>query len=158
MSLKNGGKKNDPEVFARERKVLEMRLAGVTFDIIGKTVGYASAGATYNAYKRALIRTLQEPADEIRDTELARLDRLMQGIWTQALRGEISSVQTALKIMDRRARLLGLDAPTKQQVDVVTYEGGSELDREIQRLAELLAQGGSKPNNVDAQPSETLAD
>ena len=37
--------KNDPEVFAKERKVLELRQMGITFDVIAKDIGYASAGS-----------------------------------------------------------------------------------------------------------------
>jgi hypothetical protein len=35
------GVKNNPEVIDKERRVLEMRLAGITFDAIAKNVGYA---------------------------------------------------------------------------------------------------------------------
>ena len=50
----------DPEVIERERKVLEARLLGLPWETIAKEVGYASAGAAYNAYSRALVRTLRE--------------------------------------------------------------------------------------------------
>lgn len=139
-------RKNDPAVIEKERKVLEMRLAGITFELIAKQVGFASAGACYNAYKRALIRTLQEPADAVREAELARLDRLMQGVWTQALRGENRSVESVLKIMDRRAKLLGLDAPVKQQVEVNTHDRDS-IDSEVARLVAIL--DGRTPSEVD---------
>jgi len=145
-------RKNDPAVIEKERKVLEMRLAGITFELIAKQVGFASAGACYNAYKRALVRTLQEPADAVREAEIARLDRLMQGVWTQALRGETRSVDAVLRIMDRRARLLGLDAPIKQQLEVNTYERDS-IDAEVAKLAALL--DGSPQGQVDPTISQT---
>lgn len=65
----------------------------------------------------ALRATLQEPADELRSLELERLDRLLLGVWSQAAKGNQGAVDRALKIMERRARLLGLDAPTKQALD-----------------------------------------
>ena len=67
----------------------------------------------------ALKATLQEPADELRTLELERLDRLLLGVWGQAAKGNQGAVDRALKIMERRARLLGLDAPTKVQQENV---------------------------------------
>jgi hypothetical protein len=132
------GVKNNPEVIDKERRVLEMRLAGITFDAIAKNVGYASPGSAYNAYKRALVRTLQEPAEEIREAEVARLDRLMAGVWTAALRGEVRSVEAVLRIMDRRAKLLGLDQPTRVQAEVISYDIGS-VNEHLASLAFGLA-------------------
>lgn len=141
------GMKNDPAQIDRERKVLEMRLSGITFEVIAKNVGFASAGACYHAYKRALIRTLQEPADAVREAEIARLDRLMQGVWVSALRGEVRSVEAVLRIMDRRAKLLGLDAPTKAQMEVTTYDRDS-IDAEVAKLAAIL--DGRSQDQVDS--------
>lgn len=140
--------KLDPLVIEKERKVLELRLMGVTFDVIAQQVGYASPGSAHNAYKRALLRTLREPAQELRELEVARLDKLLSSIWTKALRGEIPAIQTSIKIMERRAKLLGLDVPVKIQAEVTTYDGGSDIDREVQRLADLLAQGESRGRSL----------
>ena len=142
------------ETIEKERKVLELRLAHQSWENIAKAVGYASAGAAHNAYTRALKRTLQEPADEIRQQERERLDRLASIHYRNALTGDATATQLLLKIMDRRAKLLGLDAPAKQQVEVTTYEGGGELDREIQRLVDLLATNSSKQGSVDSRASK----
>lgn len=149
--------KLDPAVIEKEKKVLELRLMGVTFDVIAQQVGYASPGSAHNAYKRALLRTLREPAEELRELEVARLDRLLSGIWTKALRGEVSAVQAALKIMERRSKLLGLDAPQKIQAEVTNYDGGSDIDREVQRLADLLAQRSSDSGPVSMGESSVEA-
>ena len=81
------------ETIEKERKVLEMRLLYATWNQIAEAAGFASAGAAYNAYKRALTRTLQEPADEIRQQERERLDRLAQVYLPQALRGDIEAAK-----------------------------------------------------------------
>jgi hypothetical protein len=67
----------------------------------------------------ALKATLQEPADELRKMELERLDRLLLAVWGQAAKGNQGGIDRALKIMERRAKLLGLDAPTKVQQENV---------------------------------------
>jgi hypothetical protein len=61
----------------------------------------------------AIKRTLQEPADEVRRIEVERLDKLMLSLWPEAQTGNIKAIETILGIMARRAKLLGLDAPTE---------------------------------------------
>ena len=146
------------ETIERERRCLELRLAHHRWADIANAVGYASAGAAYNAYHRALKRTLQEPADDVREQERERLDRLATVHYQNALSGDIAATTIMLKIMDRRAKYLGLDAAIKTQVEVTTYEGGSELDREIQRLTDLLRTSSSKPSAVDAAASPPKSD
>lgn len=136
---------NDAELIEKERKVLEMRLLGLSWDAIAANVGYASRGAAWNAYQRALTRTLQEPAAEVRQQELERLNRIMSAHIRNAMNGDVAATNTVLRIMDMRAKLLGLFAPTKLEAEVTSYQGGGDIDREVARLAALLEQssGGS---------------
>lgn len=97
------------ETIAREQHVLELRRAGVTFDRIAEEVGISDRSTAHKIYKRALARTLQEPAAEIRHLEGDRLDRLQVAVWSRALRGDLAAVDRVLRIMERRAKLLGLD-------------------------------------------------
>lgn len=97
------------DTIAKERKVLELRRAGVTLDVIAEQVGYTNRSAAYKALKRALARTLQQPADELRDLEADRLDRLQAAIWAKAMNGDLRAIDRVLLIAERRARLLGLD-------------------------------------------------
>jgi hypothetical protein len=73
---------------------------------------------------------LQEPADELRGLELERLDRMQEGLWDKAIRGNLRAVDRVLKIMKRQSQLLGLDAP--RQVAV-----GTEMT--TQAMAEKMA-------------------
>lgn len=146
------------EVVERERRVIELRRAGYTFDDIAKAVGYSFASGAHAAYRRALKRTLQEAGvEELREAEVDRLDRLQRALWTQALTGDVKAISTLLRLMERRARLLGLDAPQKIQAEVTTYEGGGEIEREVQRLAELLAnaQSSGGTNSLGEQGRES---
>ncbi len=100
---------------AAERQVqaLELRKRGKTFDDIAQAVGYNSPQAAYEGVKAALKRTQQEPADEVRQIELERLDRMLDAMWDKATAGKDFSVDRVLAIMDRRAKYLGLDKPVK---------------------------------------------
>lgn len=97
------------ETIARETHVLELRRAGLTFDRIAEETGISDRSTAHKIYKRALARTLQEPAAEIRQLEADRLDRLQVQVWTKALRGDLPAVDRVLRIMERRSKLLGLD-------------------------------------------------
>ena len=59
--------------------------------------------------KRALGRVHQEPAFEIRKLEAERLDRLQLSFWQKAIGGDGRALDRVLRIMERRANLLGLD-------------------------------------------------
>lgn len=93
----------------REKRVLELRRAGVTFDAIAEQLAFADRGAAYKAFTRALARTLQQPAAELRELELDRLDRLQAAVWAAAMRGDLKAIDRILRIAERRARLMGLD-------------------------------------------------
>lgn len=115
----------------RQRRALDMRKAGKSYQAIAATLGYASTGGAHKAVHSALTKTLSEPAEQVRDLELARLDALLEALWPGATGAktapweedgrpapevDIERVDRVLKIMERRAKLLGLDAPTKADV------------------------------------------
>lgn len=99
-------------VLEREATAARMRLDGASYDEIASACGYASRPGAYGAVQRALARSIKEPADEIRKMELARLDRLHEAVWPVATANppDLAAVASVLKIMKRRAELLGLDA------------------------------------------------
>ena len=45
--------------------------------------------------------------------EIARLDGMLEKLWPKARRGEVSAVDRVLKIGERRAKLLGIEAPVR---------------------------------------------
>ena len=99
------------------------------------------------AYKRIthalaeINRQVSESADELRTLEACRLNELLNALWVRAIGGDEKAIDRVLRIMERRARLLGLDAPTR--TEAVTIDA---IDREIARLsAELVQRGGTVP-------------
>ncbi len=136
-----------------QRQALELRKAGVDFRQIADRLGYRGPSGAHAAVKAALLATIQQPADEVRRLEVARLDAMLLAVWTKVREGDPAAVNSALKIMHRRALLLGLDAPVQARVamtvDVrkVAEEVAAELGRPVedvladaeQRLALLYA-------------------
>ena len=127
-----------PELVDKEVKVLELRRAGLTWQRIAEETGYADHTGAYAAYKRAIKRTMQQPADELREAELDRVDRLQLALWPKAIKGDNASINTIIRLMERRARLLGLDTPIKIQQDITTWTGDDSIDRAVRDLAALL--------------------
>jgi hypothetical protein len=138
--------KSPIEQIDKEREVIALRRAGYTFDDIARRLNYAHPSGAYTAYQRALKRTLVEAGtEELRATELDRLDRLQAAVWDEAMTGNPTAIQTALKILDRRAKYLGLDAPIKQEIKMDIADAAS-IDAEVARLVELLATNDKQRN------------
>jgi hypothetical protein len=129
-----------------QRQALELRRAGLGYEAIGERLGLKKSQS-----HRLVTRALEEAraqvtanADELRAEELSRLDGMLQGLWPRARKGEVSAVDRVLKIAERRAKLLGLDAPEKREL---FGKGGTPLvpgaldpsGLSTQTLQELLA-------------------
>jgi hypothetical protein len=99
------------EQLDRERKVLELRRAGYTFDAIARSLDppLVDRSAARKVFQRALARPVQEAAVEVRELEADRLDRLQVSVWTKAIGGDVKALDRVLSIMRQRAELLGLN-------------------------------------------------
>jgi hypothetical protein len=110
----------------------QMRLRGTDWQQICKTVGYSSvkvAQVEVRAYiTESMVRIDAEHREEVLHTELARLDELMDAVWDMAMTGDTKAVDSVLKVINTRMKLLGLD--TQQEVTVnnntVLVHGTSE--------------------------------
>jgi hypothetical protein len=119
-----------PDVVARQLKCLELRLAGDDFETIAKKLHYADKSGPFHAVQAALKATLAETAGEYRQVLLLRLDRLLRSLDKGIRRGSYRHVLAALKIEERRAKLLGLDAPEKHQLSIMSIADlVAELDK-----------------------------
>ena len=133
-----GIKTPEPAQLDRELAVVELRREGKTWQQIADAVQYATPMGAWKAYQRACQRTLQEPTDEARRIELDRLDALQRTYWEPAVEGNLRAADFVLRVIDRRARILGIDAPQKIQAEVVNYEGVGSIDAEVDRIARII--------------------
>lgn len=64
---------------------------------------------------------------EIVALEAERLDNLQRAVWGNAMAGDVRSVEAVLRIMDRRAKLYGLDKQVETQnvASTVIVQGAS---------------------------------
>ena len=102
----------------RQRSALRrcvLRKTGISYDAIAATLGYKGRSGAYKAVITALRDITREPAEELRSLELERLDAMLSGIWEKATTGDTWAIDRAIRLMERRAALLGLDAPQKRE-------------------------------------------
>ena len=121
----------------REARVFELRIQGSTFDQIANEVGYSGPSGAWQAYQRVKSEFIYESVDESRQLELMRLDELQVAIWDRAINGELPAAHCVLKIMDRRAKLLGLDKPEKVEVNKWDINA-EDLDAEVERIVNII--------------------
>jgi hypothetical protein len=139
--------KLEPEVFEREYEVLKYRKGGLTFDQIAQKLGYAQESGARAAFKRAIERTRDDAlATEGRALHRARLETALNAIWPKVLKGDLRAIDRMLKILERDAKLYGLDSPVKTELEVTTYDGNllRQRTREIiQTIREVRGQTDS---------------
>jgi hypothetical protein len=147
------GQAPKPEVLDKEAQVVALRREGMTWDTIAQAVGYKDPSGAHAAYMRASARIVKEDVDAIRDMETERLDMLQGAYWRQAMMGDVPAGMQVLRIMERRAKLLGIDQPIRQQVEVISYDADG-IDSEVARLVRLLDNAESKQGTVDQSDNE----
>lgn len=127
---------------ARGRKAnaaVQMKLAGATWQQIAEALGYPTARQALVAVERTLEKQLKDgDRDAMRRLAGARLDRLLLGVWPKAIDGEhpehLIAVTKAREIIDRHAKLFGLDAPTEFVVSSPTQ---TQLEQWVSSVAAL---------------------
>ena len=116
--------RRDPNAADRVTLALKLRLQKKTYDEIAKAAGYADRASAYNAVKREMDRRIVSGVDELRREESLILDALHNAVMPLVMDGtkcNLFAVDRVLAIMDRRARLLGLDIKPEDQVTSSNY-------------------------------------
>lgn len=91
----------------------KLRLAGYPWKIVAEQVGYANdqvAIVEVRAYlQKASLQMDEQRKAEALAMELDRLDTLQAALWPAAMGGDVRAVDSALRVMTLRAKLLGFD-------------------------------------------------
>lgn len=99
------------EARAREAKALDLRLLGYSHERIARELGYQHRSAAKKAIDRALAAIPREAAIQLRDIELERLDLAQRSLADKIVHGNLGAIDRLIRIMDHRAKLLGLYEP-----------------------------------------------
>lgn len=153
----------------RDTKALELRRINLTYAQIAERMGWRSASAAHDAVQRALADSVAEPSAEVRQLELERLDDMARHLYrilgrahyvvTQAGRlvypdpdspplqdpgPVLQAVAGLLRISESRRKLLGLDAPARARIEVITEDMVETAIRELEEeLGRRAAEAGS---------------
>lgn len=109
---------------------MELRTSGVKYREIAAAARLKFGARTlprgwdaryaYKDLQRLLEQTeaeLQEGRELLRKIELDRLDDMTAPLWLKASAGDKESIQLVLNLMNRRAKLTGIDAPIEYTIE-----------------------------------------
>lgn len=143
---------DDPSVLPkgyRAQMAFELRKTGASYELIAEKLGYASAKSAESSIRRVLSSKYKpDDVEDVVRMELARLDALQLIAWRRAKNGDLSALDRILKIMERRAKYLGLDTTETQNQGSVTnntaiFIGGTE-EEYVAQLKEAREQATSR--------------
>lgn len=142
------------KIEAAERRIqaLDLRKAGLTYQAIADRLGFkspASAKKTVDTALDEMREIYREQAEQLIELECQRLDRLLQGLWLKAAGGNPRAVEAALKIMERRARLLGLDSAQKKELSGPGGQPLLDLTTALQALTQFEEAGNAAPEDEE---------
>jgi len=154
----------------RDRDAVQLRSRGRTYQQISDELGYGHSSNARRAVKKALEGIIVEGRDEAIKLQLDELDMMQRAVF-EVLEAKhyvvsegrivhrggkddpdreellddspvLQAVDRLLKISDRRAKLLGLDAPKRIEVG----DGTPDLDAAVRELeAELTQRADGQP-------------
>ena len=121
MSNEKGNSEKIPE---RQLAALRYRQAGMSYRAIGRALGvsHVTAWQDVSAVIKRLNEDNLEEGAKVKAMELSRLDDALRAIYPAVLEGDLPAIDRMVKIMERRARYEGLDAPVKQAIEHSTPE------------------------------------
>lgn len=154
------------DTILRRNKVLELRIAGISYDDIlielRKDKRLSLPSTYFVAEVRVdIIRSIEEirskSADyalEILEIDLLRMENLLMVYYNKALSGDAAAANLTLRIMERRSKVLGLDTPRRVNVHdwrsevIELYKSGKltrdQIEKELgNELAGKLFESGS---------------
>jgi hypothetical protein len=129
-------------------EIVKLRVKGHTMDEIAAVVQVSPTEV-----KRAIQAELQLAREQtfmdveaLREIDVRRLDVALKAIWKEVEEGKETAILTMIRILERRAKLLGHDAPLKAEITPLipglTREDVAKMSSEemSERLRLLLAQ------------------
>jgi hypothetical protein len=105
----------------RQRQAMQLRVAGASYSQIAAELGYTSRAGAEKAIIAGLREFFRQPAQDLLALELQRCDRLQLAVWPAAMEGDVQAVLACLKVMERRSKYAGLDAPVKTDSRIAAF-------------------------------------
>jgi len=124
----------------RALKAYEYRLSGASWHDVADKMGYINVIAAKDSITRLITKASQQISmdlrEEILDLELDRLDALQEAVWGMAMSGDFKAVDSVLKIMNHRSKLMRLENETTSSVNTIVVTSDNYA-KTLQDIAEL---------------------
>lgn len=124
----------------RALKAYNYRLSGAAWPDVRDKLQYTSIRKAKEAVTRLVAKAAAgvtlEQREEVLNMELDRLDALQEAVWGIAMTGDTKAVDSVLKIMSHRSKLLRLENENTSSVNtiVVTSDNYAKTLQEITDL------------------------
>jgi predicted DNA-binding protein (UPF0251 family) len=144
--------KGSAAVRLRDAHAVRLRLQGLTYREVGEQLGVSRKMAA-RVVQRGLRAVERETTEDLIRLDNERVDMIWAAMWPHAEAGSAPHAMVCLRALERRGRLLGLDAPTRAHITAhITPEETAALDAEIAAL--LATYGISQGGDADAGDPE----
>lgn len=129
-------------IATEQARALKLKLDGCTVREIADDLR-VSVGTAQNRITDAMAELVLPVADEVRQMELARLDRWQRKLEQRLDDGEdpVRVVPVALQVQTRRSKYLGLDAP--ERTEITAHQIGAEDIEMIEMVNEAKARNAA---------------
>jgi len=134
-------------------RAYELRVQGKSFTTIAEILGMSNADDVHRLFAERYAFDAGYLTDMDRKSilamELIRLDALQDAVWESAMMGDPKSVDSALRVIQTRAKIIGLEQvdPVNQK-NLVLVMGDKEQDY-IDQLKAVGANNPGKQNVLD---------
>jgi len=175
--MKNNGESGGLDNPERDHLAAKMRRDGHSYKDIADKLGWNNPAGAHYAVQRAMKAIPKEPTRELIDMELARLNS-MYVICTNILEAEhmvvsngrliflgdtpltdygpiLATLDRMLKIQERRAKIIGYDAPTKSRIEVITEDAMVTVMKDLELQIAELDKHSDMQATVDAPTQAT---
>lgn len=123
----------------RTQRAMQMKVDGFDYPEIAADLGYGTAEAAaadvHQALEEEFLSNEQYSTEVLRMIELKRLNALYSALRPGIERGNSRSIDVAVKVSDRIAKMSGLDAAVKVEMTQL-----SDVNAEIERVKREIAE------------------
>lgn len=147
-------KRRAPTIQVTDRRVecLELRRQGLLYSQIAAKLG-VSEGTAWRHVQQGIAAIIAEPAKAVLAIELQRLDTMFQPQYEKATElGDGQACVSCLRIMERRAKLLGLDVQERSQAGAAMGLAPNAPREEAIRVARAFL--ASLEHQEEAEPDQ----
>lgn len=128
----------DANAAQRVSLAVKLRTSKMTYEAIARQCGYSNASACRKAIQRELERVVVNDVETLRREEVTTLDTMqsecMRLFMDRENKGRLFAADRLLAIMERRAKLLGLDATSKELLANQNYTKTIRLTHVVEEV------------------------